>query len=65
MHDCPKCGMACACDLEDHWQDAPDDCSCQCEESADLEYEEYGDYDPPYYDEAHYPTDELGRMIPE
>lgn len=32
MHECPDCGQACACDIEDVWHDeAPDDCSHVCE----------------------------------
>ena len=30
MHSCPECHMACNCDMEDHEQDAPDDCT-HCE----------------------------------
>lgn len=31
MHECPECGYACDCDLEDTWHDtAPEDCECEC-----------------------------------
>lgn len=32
MHDCPDCDMACACDMEDHYQSAPANCSHECDE---------------------------------
>lgn len=31
MHKCPNCGQACACDMEGHWQEAPDDCAHECD----------------------------------
>ena len=38
MHDCPDCGAACYCDLEDHGSDeAPDDCSHDCGPDCDEE----------------------------
>jgi len=30
MHECPMCNQACDCDGEDLWQEAPDDCQCEC-----------------------------------
>ncbi len=30
MHECPDCGQACACDQDDLWQPAPEDCECGC-----------------------------------
>lgn len=31
-HECPVCGQACYCDIEDVWhEEAPDDCDCCCE----------------------------------
>jgi len=32
-HECPDCGQECYCDMEDHGQEAPGDCSHVCEES--------------------------------
>ncbi len=32
MHDCPECDEVCYCDMEDHEQDAPDDCSHECDD---------------------------------
>lgn len=43
MHECPNCGMACDCDGEDTWLEAPDNCSCECEEFDDEGYPEYDD----------------------
>ena len=40
MHECPECGQACACDMEDHEQSAPDDCSHECD-PKDLELDDY------------------------
>lgn len=45
MHDCPKCGMACDCDGEDTWLNAPDNCACDhegsgCEDDDDIGYDE-------------------------
>lgn len=37
MHECPECGQACCCDMEDHEQDAPDDCCHECDEDTDDE----------------------------
>lgn len=39
MHDCPRCDSACYCDLEDHYQPAPHDCSHDCQEYGELEEE--------------------------
>ena len=39
MHSCPECGMACRCDMEDHDQDAPEDCCHECEELPEEEAE--------------------------
>lgn len=39
MHECPDCGQACACDIEDMWQDAPNDCQC-CLGAYDDDYED-------------------------
>lgn len=39
MHVCPNCLQVCDCDMEDHWQEAPDDCSHECDEDGD------GDWD--------------------
>ena len=33
-HECPECGQYCYCDIEDHDQPAPDDCSCDHEGSG-------------------------------
>jgi hypothetical protein len=35
MHECPECGEACYCDLEDHESEAPDDCAHRCSEDPD------------------------------
>lgn len=32
MHDCDLCGDACDCDMEDHYQSQPDDCTHECED---------------------------------
>lgn len=36
-HDCPECGELCYCDIEDHMNEAPDDCchTCAPEDDAD------------------------------
>ena len=34
-HECPECGQECYCDMEDHWQEAPDDCSHECQDFED------------------------------
>ena len=40
MHDCLYgCGQACVCDGEDHWLEAPDDCTHECDESDDDEFD--------------------------
>lgn len=38
-HDCPECGELCYCDMEDHFQDAPDDCG---HERDDWDHDETG-----------------------
>lgn len=43
MHDCPECESACYCDMEDHWQSAPDDCSHDCDEDDFEEHDYYDD----------------------
>lgn len=30
MHECTNCGMLCDCDMEDIWNEQPEDCSCDC-----------------------------------
>lgn len=42
MHNCPDCGDACYCDLEDHAGESPDDCVHVC--AVDL-CEDYDDDD--------------------
>lgn len=32
MHECPACGQACYCDMEDHGQTAPEDCVHECDD---------------------------------
>lgn len=39
MHECPWCGQACACDMEDVWHDAPRDCLHNCEEEDEEEFD--------------------------
>lgn len=44
MHDCPDCGYACDCDIEDTWWDeAPDDCSHECDD-----FDDFDDYPDDY-----------------
>lgn len=50
MHNCPICGGACDCDMEDMWNEPPGDCRCKrrCEKIEDAieesdEYQELGD----------------------
>lgn len=38
MHECPWCGMACDCDGEDTWLDAP--LYCQCCPDGDIDEDE-------------------------
>lgn len=41
MHDCPNCGQACYCDMDDtDLGEAPPDCCCECYEEDELEYDE-------------------------
>ena len=40
-HNCPECEELCYCDMEDHYQQAPDDCSHECKDEA--EYDETDD----------------------
>lgn len=46
MHECPECGQACDCDIDDLWWDeAPADCDCDHEGSGleeDEDFEELG-----------------------
>jgi hypothetical protein len=51
MHDCLfGCGQACACDMEDHWQETPDDCCHECDEESEDDFEDWldGAEDVPY-----------------
>jgi len=34
-HECPDCGQACYCDMEDVWLDDYDDCEHDCEEEGE------------------------------
>lgn len=36
-HECPLCSGLCYCDLEDHEQDAPDDCEHVCDKDTEDE----------------------------
>lgn len=44
MHDCDECGQYCDCDMEDHYQSQPDDCTHVCnpddDEDADFVYDD-------------------------
>jgi len=31
-HECPECGQACYCDMEDVWWDDYEDCEHECDE---------------------------------
>jgi len=42
MHDCPECGGTCDCDGEDHFQEAPEDCSHECPEVEDDDFVDDG-----------------------
>lgn len=35
MHECDECGQYCACDMEDHDQPQPDDCTHVCDDDDD------------------------------
>lgn len=36
MHECPRCGNVCDCDMEDTWFEAyPEGCSHDCEDEVD------------------------------
>lgn len=38
MHECPNCGMACDCDVDDLWNgDFEGVCHCDCEDEDDIE----------------------------
>lgn len=37
-HECPECGQTCYCDMEDHDQPTPDDCTHECPPEDDEEY---------------------------
>lgn len=42
MHECPECGQACCCDMEDHWNDfASEDCVHECEPEPEDYYAEF------------------------
>ena len=45
MHDCDICGQACDCDMEDHYQSQPDDCTHVCDEDGDFDDDDYEDYE--------------------
>jgi hypothetical protein len=34
-HECPSCGQECYCDGEDHGQEAPANCTHECEGEGD------------------------------
>lgn len=36
-HTCMDCGQECYCDMEDHHQPTPSDCSHQCDDDDDLD----------------------------
>lgn len=38
-HECPVCGQACYCDIEDVWEDDFEDCQHDCD-PQDLQDEE-------------------------
>lgn len=35
MHDCPECGTACYCDMEDVYHEDYPDCEHECKEDFD------------------------------
>lgn len=42
MHECYLCGQACACDLDDHWNEDFEDCRHVC-----TDQDEWKDVGPP------------------
>jgi hypothetical protein len=48
MHECPDCGMACDCDGEDTWIDAPDECEHYLMDPECLGNPDYIDPDDEY-----------------
>lgn len=41
MHECPYCYDVCYCDLEDHENDPPDDCSHLCDPEDMGEFDDH------------------------
>lgn len=41
MHDCPECGQACDCDVEDTWFDEVEQCDHSCDEDDSDEYDDF------------------------
>lgn len=37
MHECLSCGQACDCDGEDMWNEAPEECLCECDDEEEDE----------------------------
>jgi hypothetical protein len=45
MHDCPNCGSACYCDMEDHEQPAPANCRHECDPTDAIDDRDDCDFD--------------------
>jgi hypothetical protein len=46
MHECPDCGQACSCDIEDTWNEAAaDDCVHVCDDDHDDGWDDEDDDD--------------------
>lgn len=51
MHECPLCGQACDCDMEDVWHENVIDCAHECEDWDSIYDDDSEDIDDPSPDE--------------
>lgn len=47
-HTCMDCGQECYCDMEDHHQDTPSDCTHQCDDDDGMDDDVLGGPIGPY-----------------
>lgn len=41
MHECVECGYGCDCDIEDTWNEQPDDCTHVCDDEGESDDDTY------------------------
>ena len=52
MHECPECGSACSCDIDDMWWEDVDECDHRCPREPDEDFDDESMDDGPLEDDC-------------